>query len=232
MTSALPVELIGMNSTMCTYISCADRLLLALARAVQRRQPLRLDGARSLQGKTNFFGEARRRVRPSPASASKEEDKRFTTEDPTSKAPLALPFPARRRRSAESGTHTKRVNLRRSHHALRRLAQSLSHVCPRRRGTPPRAVPRKESPAPLATSSRGSHNNSKRLGRRRTRFVRGDDGDVPSVYPRQPRGVAVRERGRIVYATAPWRTRGKHARRGHNLAGTYRVLGRHEEALT
>ena len=58
-TSALPVELIGMNSTlMCQYIEfCADRLLLALDcnKHWNAKQPFEWMNLISLQGKTNFF---------------------------------------------------------------------------------------------------------------------------------------------------------------------------------
>mmetsp|Transcript_20798 Transcript_20798/g.62211 ORF Transcript_20798/g.62211 Transcript_20798/m.62211 type:complete len:191 (+) Transcript_20798:366-938(+) len=57
--SALPVELIGMNSrTMCTYIEfCADRLLLALgcSKLYNSVNPYDWMELISLQGKTNFF---------------------------------------------------------------------------------------------------------------------------------------------------------------------------------
>ena len=57
--SALPVELIGMNSTMmCDYIKfCADRLLLALNcnRHYNTNNPFEWMEMISLQGKTNFF---------------------------------------------------------------------------------------------------------------------------------------------------------------------------------
>jgi len=57
--SALPVELIGMNSrTMCTYIEfCADRLLLALGapKLYESQNPYDWMELISLQGKTNFF---------------------------------------------------------------------------------------------------------------------------------------------------------------------------------
>jgi len=56
---ALPVELIGMNSTaMCTYIEfCADRLLVALGCEKQYNAQCPFDWMDliSLQGKTNFF---------------------------------------------------------------------------------------------------------------------------------------------------------------------------------
>lgn len=56
---ALPVELIGMNSTlMCQYIEfCADRLLLALkcSRFYNTPNPFEWMEMISLQGKTNFF---------------------------------------------------------------------------------------------------------------------------------------------------------------------------------
>ena len=58
-TSALPVELIGMNSkTMCTYIEfCADRLLVALdaPKLYNATNPFDWMELISLQGKTNFF---------------------------------------------------------------------------------------------------------------------------------------------------------------------------------
>ncbi len=56
---ALPVEFIGMNSTMmCTYIKfCADRLLVALGcrRHYKTSNPFEWMEMISLQGKTNFF---------------------------------------------------------------------------------------------------------------------------------------------------------------------------------
>ena len=56
---ALPVELIGMNSTlMCQYIEfCADRLLVALncSRFYNTKNPFEWMEMISLQGKTNFF---------------------------------------------------------------------------------------------------------------------------------------------------------------------------------
>ena len=56
---ALPVELIGMNSTMmCNYIKfCADRLLLCLGcdRHFKIGNPFEWMETISLQGKTNFF---------------------------------------------------------------------------------------------------------------------------------------------------------------------------------
>ena len=56
---ALPVELIGMNSTMmCNYIKfCADRLLLALGyqKHYYITNPFEWMETISLQGKTNFF---------------------------------------------------------------------------------------------------------------------------------------------------------------------------------
>lgn len=56
---ALPVELIGMNSTlMCRYIEfCADRLLVALGctRHYDAKNPFGWMAMISLQGKTNFF---------------------------------------------------------------------------------------------------------------------------------------------------------------------------------
>ena len=56
---ALPVELIGMNSTsMCQYIDfCADRLLVALGapKAFNAVCPFDWMDLISLQGKTNFF---------------------------------------------------------------------------------------------------------------------------------------------------------------------------------
>jgi len=56
---ALPVELIGMNSTlMCQYIEfCADRLLVALEcpRHYKAQNPFEWMEMISLQGKTNFF---------------------------------------------------------------------------------------------------------------------------------------------------------------------------------
>jgi ribonucleoside-diphosphate reductase subunit M2 len=56
---ALPVELIGMNSTMmCDYIKfCADRLLLCLGcdRHFKTGNPFKWMEMISLQGKTNFF---------------------------------------------------------------------------------------------------------------------------------------------------------------------------------
>jgi ribonucleoside-diphosphate reductase subunit M2 len=57
--NALPVELIGMNSTMmCNYIKfCADRLLLCLGcnRHFKIGNPFEWMETISLQGKTNFF---------------------------------------------------------------------------------------------------------------------------------------------------------------------------------
>jgi ribonucleoside-diphosphate reductase subunit M2 len=57
--NALPVELIGMNSTMmCNYIEfCADRLLLCLHcnRHFKIENPFEWMETISLQGKTNFF---------------------------------------------------------------------------------------------------------------------------------------------------------------------------------
>jgi ribonucleoside-diphosphate reductase subunit M2 len=56
---ALPVELIGMNSSMmCNYIKfCADRLLIALGyqRHYKICNPFEWMEMISLQGKTNFF---------------------------------------------------------------------------------------------------------------------------------------------------------------------------------
>jgi ribonucleoside-diphosphate reductase subunit M2 len=55
---ALPVELIGMNSTMmCNYIKfCADRLLLCLGcNGLKTGNPFEWMETISLQGKTNFF---------------------------------------------------------------------------------------------------------------------------------------------------------------------------------
>ena len=56
---ALPVELIGMNSSMmCDYIKfCADRLLLSLGcdRHYRVGNPFEWMETISLQGKTNFF---------------------------------------------------------------------------------------------------------------------------------------------------------------------------------
>jgi ribonucleoside-diphosphate reductase subunit M2 len=56
---ALPVELIGMNSTMmCNYIKfCADCLLVALGcrRHYKTSNPFEWMEMISLQGKTNFF---------------------------------------------------------------------------------------------------------------------------------------------------------------------------------
>ena len=58
-SSALPVELIGMNSTlMCEYIEfCADRLLVALGQEKHYKtaNPFEWMTLISLQGKTNFF---------------------------------------------------------------------------------------------------------------------------------------------------------------------------------
>ncbi len=57
--NALPVELIGMNSTMmCNYIKfCADQLLLCLGcnRHFKIENPFEWMETISLQGKTNFF---------------------------------------------------------------------------------------------------------------------------------------------------------------------------------
>ena len=59
LVDALPVSLIGMNSTlMCQYIECvADRLLLALGCEKHYGSPNPFDfmDMISLQGKTNFF---------------------------------------------------------------------------------------------------------------------------------------------------------------------------------
>jgi len=59
-TDALPVELLGMNSTlMCTYIKfCADRLLGALGCGKiypEHRNPFDFMDLISVDGKTNFF---------------------------------------------------------------------------------------------------------------------------------------------------------------------------------
>merc|ERR1719163_829841 len=58
-TDALPVELIGMNSTMMSrYIEfCADRLLVALGcpKVYETPNPFEWMNLISLQGKTNFF---------------------------------------------------------------------------------------------------------------------------------------------------------------------------------
>ena len=58
-SSALPVELIGMNSAMmCTYIEfCADRLLISLGapKMFNTANPFEWMEMISLQGKTNFF---------------------------------------------------------------------------------------------------------------------------------------------------------------------------------
>merc|ERR1712138_193243 len=105
-TSALPVELIGINSkTMCTYIEfCADRLLLALGAPKlstpsapstgwsSSRSRARRTSSRSASAST-----------PSRASASRRRTSSSRRRTSTSKAPLALPFPARRRRSASRG---------------------------------------------------------------------------------------------------------------------------------
>ena len=83
-TSALPVELIGMNSkTMCTYIEfCADRLLLALGapKLYNAVNPFDWMELISLQGKTNFF-EKRVGEYAKSGVGVKEADKQFTTED-------------------------------------------------------------------------------------------------------------------------------------------------------
>ena len=83
-TSALPVELIGMNcKTMCTYIEfCADRLLLALGapKLYNAVNPFDWMELISLQGKTNFF-EKRVGEYAKSGVGVKEEDKQFTTED-------------------------------------------------------------------------------------------------------------------------------------------------------
>ena len=83
MTSALPVELIGMNSkTMCTYIAasgiCADRLLLA------RREGMLLQRRRTFDWIAPDLAPGQERTSrsasastPSPASAVKEEDDEF-----------------------------------------------------------------------------------------------------------------------------------------------------------
>ena len=82
--SALPVELIGMNSrTMCQYIEfCADRLLLALGcpKLYDATNPFDWMELISLQGKTNFF-EKRVGEYAKSGVGVKEEDKQFTTED-------------------------------------------------------------------------------------------------------------------------------------------------------
>ena len=82
--SALPVELIGMNSrTMCQYIEfCADRLLLALGcpKLYEATNPFDWMELISLQGKTNFF-EKRVGEYAKSGVGVKEEDKQFTTED-------------------------------------------------------------------------------------------------------------------------------------------------------
>ena len=80
-TSALPVELIGMNSkTMCTYIEfCADRLLLALGapKLYNAVNPFDWMELISLQGKTNFF-EKRVGEYAKSGVGVKEEDKQGT----------------------------------------------------------------------------------------------------------------------------------------------------------
>jgi len=58
-SEALPVELIGMNSTlMCQYIEfCADRLIyqLGVEKVYNTKNPFEWMNLISLQGKTNFF---------------------------------------------------------------------------------------------------------------------------------------------------------------------------------
>ena len=67
-TEALPVGLIGMNAKLMERYTefVADRLRRAARRHPWHRQPVRLDGSISMQGKTNFFerrvGEHQRRA--------------------------------------------------------------------------------------------------------------------------------------------------------------------------
>jgi len=75
--SALPVELIGMNSrTMCQYIEfCADRLLLALGcpKLYDATNPFDWMELISLQGKTNFFEKRVGEYAKSGVGVTKEE---------------------------------------------------------------------------------------------------------------------------------------------------------------
>ncbi|KAH8070576.1 ribonucleoside-diphosphate reductase [Aureococcus anophagefferens] len=76
--SALPVELIGMNSrTMCQYIEfCADRLLLALLgcpKLYEATNPFDWMELISLQGKTNFFEKRVGEYAKSGVGVTKEE---------------------------------------------------------------------------------------------------------------------------------------------------------------
>ncbi|EGB06310.1 hypothetical protein AURANDRAFT_65685 [Aureococcus anophagefferens] len=75
--SALPVELIGMNSrTMCQYIEfCADRLLLALGcpKLYEATNPFDWMELISLQGKTNFFEKRVGEYAKSGVGVTKEE---------------------------------------------------------------------------------------------------------------------------------------------------------------
>jgi ribonucleoside-diphosphate reductase subunit M2 len=83
--SALPVELIGMNSrTMCTYIEfCADRLLVSLGcpKLYEATNPFDWMELISLQGKTNFFekrvGDYQKAGVMSSTAAGGEEAKGF-----------------------------------------------------------------------------------------------------------------------------------------------------------
>ncbi len=80
-TTALPVELIGMNSTsMREYIKfCADRLLVALghSKLYKAVNPFEFMDIISLQGKTNFF-EKRVGEYSKAGVGVKEEEKTFT----------------------------------------------------------------------------------------------------------------------------------------------------------
>jgi len=83
---ALPVELIGMNSTsMCQYIEfCADRLLVALGapKAYNSLCPFDWMDLISLQGKTNFFEKRVGEYSKMGVGEKKEEGAAaFTTED-------------------------------------------------------------------------------------------------------------------------------------------------------
>ena len=97
-TSALPVELIGMNSkTMCTYIEfCADRLLLALGapKLYNAVNPFDWMELISLQGKANL---KKRGEYAKSGVGVKEEDKQARRR--LDYKLLPLPFPARRRGS-------------------------------------------------------------------------------------------------------------------------------------
>ena len=79
-SEALPVELIGMNSSlMCQYIEfCADRLLISLGapKLYNATNPFEWMTMISLQGKTNFFEK-----RVSEYALPQETARAFTTED-------------------------------------------------------------------------------------------------------------------------------------------------------